>query len=123
MQDNKRKKIEDILGGRLTVKQTPTPDFLTSIIEDLCDLENRVLITSQMGIDLFGFEQIYLGIIDSLLQKIYPPEISEIIFWWVFESIDPVSGEILPLVDENDKEHIFKTPKELVKYLKKYYNA
>ena len=39
--------------------------------------------------------------------------------WWVFDSISP-EGEIYPLMDEDGKKHIIKTPTQLYKFLKKY---
>ena len=39
--------------------------------------------------------------------------------WWVFESISP-DGNVLPLIDEEEKEHKIKTPKQLVRFLKRY---
>ena len=37
----------------------------------------------------------------------------------MFESISP-EGKVLPLIDEDLKEHVIKTPKQLVKFLKRY---
>jgi len=37
----------------------------------------------------------------------------------VFESITP-DGKVLPLLDEELKEHVIKTPKQLIKFLKRY---
>ena len=44
---------------------------------------------------------------------------TEIILWWVFESITE-DGNVLPLVDEDGKKHILKTPNQLYKFIKKY---
>jgi hypothetical protein len=44
---------------------------------------------------------------------------TEIILWWVFESITE-DGGILPLIDENGKSHTIKTPTQLYKFIKKY---
>ena len=71
------------------------------------------------GINLFEYEEKYIYIIKDLIQKIYVEAKSELIIWWVFESISP-EGKVLPLIDEDLKEHVIKTPKQLVKFLKRY---
>ena len=72
-----------------------------------------------MGINIFEFEEKYITIIKNLLDKAYGEIKSNIIIWWVYESITP-DDKVLPLVDENEKEHIIKTPKQLVRFLKRY---
>jgi hypothetical protein len=42
-----------------------------------------------------------------------------IILWWVFDSLTP-DGDVYPLVDEEGKHHIIKTPTQLFKFIKKY---
>lgn len=124
MEENRKKRLEEIIGGKINPKEVPQPpqDFLLSTIERLCELEAIGQASHQLGISLFELEERYILLIKDLFEQKYSPEISEIVFWWVFESITP-DGKILPLEDENGKNHIFKTPKQLVKYLKKHYNA
>ena len=61
-------------------------------------------------------EQFFFDVLTSLCQL---EAKSQIIMWWVFESINP-EGEISTLVDENQKHHLLKTPEELYKFLKRY---
>jgi hypothetical protein len=124
MKENKRKNIHDILGIKIDKKEVKQSedDFLLSIIERLCEVEAIVQASSQIGINLFELEERYLTLIKDIFQKHYGEEITELIFWWVFESILP-TGDILPIIDKDDKEHFIKTPKQLLKFLKKYKNA
>jgi len=65
------------------------------------------------------YEEGYIFVIKLLLQKCYGEFKTQIIMWWVFESIDP-DGVVSALVDENKKEHIINTKEELYKFLKRY---
>ena len=93
--------------------------FLLDLIQKLCELENSTSTAYKNGINLFEYEEKYIYIIKDLIQKIYGEAKSELIIWWVFESISP-EGKVLPLIDENLKEHVIKTPKQLIKFLKRY---
>jgi len=65
------------------------------------------------------YEDGFLKVINLLLEKYFGEAKSQIIMWWVFESINP-EGNVSALVDENKKEHIISTPQELYKFLKRY---
>tara|TARA_R110002020_G_scaffold267101_2_gene482207 strand:- start:856 stop:1242 length:387 start_codon:yes stop_codon:yes gene_type:complete len=93
--------------------------FLIEVIELLCELEAKANVANTLGINVFEYEERYITIIKNLLDKAYGEVKSNIIIWWVYESITP-DDKILPLVDENEKEHIIKTPKQLVRFLKRY---
>lgn len=124
MEENRRKKFEKLIGVKIKSKNggDAPEDLLLHSIERLCELEAITYTTHQLGINIFGLEELYISLIKTLLENQYSKEITDIIFWWVFESISP-EGELMSLEDENGKKHTFKTPKQLVKYLKKYYNA
>ena len=92
---------------------------LLEVIELMCELEAKANVANTLGINVFEYEERYITIVKNLLDKAYGEIKSNIIIWWVYESITP-DDDILPLVDENEKEHIIKTPKQLVKFLKRY---
>jgi len=85
----------------------------------MCELEAKANVANTLGINVFEYEEKYITIVKNLLDKAYGEVKSNIIIWWVYESITP-DDKVLPLVDENDKEHIIKTPKQLVRFLKRY---
>ena len=93
--------------------------FLIEVIELLCELEAKANVSNTLGINIFEYEEKYITIVKNLLDKAYGEIKSNIIIWWVYESIT-VDEEILPIIDENKKEHIIKTPKQLVRFLKRY---
>lgn len=124
----RKRKIENLaetIGKGLVVKENKKALkqrenlFLIEVIELLCELEAKANVANTMGINIFEFEEKYITIIKNLLDKAYGEIKSNIIIWWVYESITP-DDKVLPLVDENEKEHIIKTPKQLVRFLKRY---
>lgn len=124
----RKKKIENLaetIGKGLVVNENKKALknrenlFLIEIIELLCELEAKTNVANTLGINIFEYEERYITIIKNLLDKAYGEIKSNIIIWWIYESITP-DEKILPLVDENEKEHIIKTPKQLVRFLKRY---
>lgn len=124
----RKKKIEnltEIIGKGLVVKENKKALkqredlFLIEVVELLCELEAKANLANTIGINIFEYEERYITIVKNLLDKAYGEIKSNIIIWWVYESITP-GDEVLPLVDENKKEHIIKTPKQLVRFLKRY---
>jgi len=124
----RKKKIEnltEIIGKGLAVKENKKALknrenlFLIEVIELLCELEAKANVANTLGINVFEYEEKYITIVKNLLDKAYGEIKSNIIIWWVYESITP-NEEILPIIDEDEKEHIIKTPKQLVRFLKRY---
>ena len=54
-----------------------------------------------------------------MMEKQFGELQTEIILWWVFDSITP-DGDVYPLLDENNERHIIRTPQQLYKFLKRY---
>jgi len=128
MKDKKIRKLAEIIGRGVSVKKNikflknKEDNSLLTIIELLCELESAVNNLNILGVNIFMHEEKYIDVIRILLKETYGEVKCNIIIWWVFESITP-EGEVLPLVDETNKEHIIKTPKQLIKFLKKYDNG
>ncbi len=124
----RKKKIENLaetIGKGLNVKENTKALknkedlFLIEIVELLCELEAKANVANTLGINLFELEEKYVTIVKNLLNKVYGEVKSSIIVWWVYESIS-ADDKVIPLVDENEKKHIIKTPKQLVRFLKRY---
>jgi len=119
------KKIIQKIGKGINVKEkqksirNKEDQFLLDLIQKLCALENSTSTAFKNGINLFEYEEKYIYIIKDLIKKVYGEVKSELIIWWVFESITP-EGKVIPLIDEEEKEHLIKTPKQLIKFLKRY---
>ena len=125
MREKKIKRIAEIIGKGISVKENEKTikdkedKLLHNLIELLCEIEASTNAINTLGVNLFEYEERSLVIIKSLLNISYGEIKSEIIMWWVFESITP-DGKVLPLMDEDEKKHIIKTPKQLVRFLKRY---
>ena len=122
--EEKFKKISEILGSKVTIEENPKTakkkdeEFFMSLLEPLCQIEAASAMLQAIGITTSIENPFYISI-KMLMQKAFGEMKTEIILWWVFESITE-DGDILPLVDEDGKKHIIKTPTQLYKFIKKY---
>ena len=115
------KKLTDLIGKGINIQENhkstklKEKHFFFDIITELCQLEAKSQIISSAGVNVMEYEDGFLKVINLLLEKYFGEAKSQIIMWWVFESINP-EGEVSALVDENKKEHIINTPKFLKRY-------
>lgn len=122
--EEKFKKISEILGSKVTIEENPKTakkkdeEFFMGLLEPLCQIEAASAMLQAIGITTSIENPFYISI-KMLMQKAFGEMKTEIILWWVFESITE-DGDILPLVDEDGKKHIIKTPTQLYKFIKKY---
>lgn len=125
MENNQLKHISELIGKGIQVKEkqlTPKQqeeEFFLHIVNTLIHTQESSMMIGTFGVDLIDFEMPYIDIIFNLLVSKYGEIKASIIFWWVFESHDE-DGNIYGIIDENDKEHVIKTPKQLYKFLKQY---
>ena len=119
------KKLTDLIGKGINIQENKKStklkeeQFFFDILTELCQLEAKSQILSATGVNIMEYEDGYLKVIDLLLEKHFGEAKSQIIMWWVFESINP-EGDISMLVEENGKKHLLTTPEELYKFLKRY---
>jgi hypothetical protein len=119
------KKLTDLIGKGINIQENKKStklkeeQFFFDILTDLCQLEAKSQILSAAGVNVMEYEDGFLKVINLLLEKHFGEAKAQIIMWWVFESID-MDGQVSALVDEDEKEHILKTPEELYKFLKRY---
>lgn len=122
--EDKFKKISELLGSKVTIEESPKTskkrdeDFFMGLIEQLCQVEAVYAVLQAVGITASNENPFYTSI-RMLMEQYYGEVKTEIILWWVFESITE-DGGILPLIDESGKTHIIKTPTQLYKFIKKY---
>jgi len=123
--ENKFKILSELIGKGVQVKEKEKSikkleeEYFMALIEELCQIDASSAIVSSLGINLVDYEDRFIRVFEMTLTKIYGEVKASIILWWVFESIEP-DGSILPLIDENNKKHIIKTPTQLYKFLKQY---
>lgn len=125
MNESKIKTITDLAGQNVKIKESEKSikkkeeKYFIDLVTNLCTLDAHSKNALNSGINLSVYDDMYIQIIRTLLDKIYNPLQRNIIFWWVFESLSP-EGEVYPLLDENNKKHIINTPLQLYKFIKQY---
>ena len=123
--EEKFKNLSELLGQNVKVEENPKSIkkkeelFFHELITHLCQIEAVGAVLSQVGFNVEKYENPYYKSIAMLLNKHYGQIKSSIILWWVFDSLTP-DGEVYPLMDEDGKKHIIKTPTQLFKFLKRY---
>jgi hypothetical protein len=123
--ENRFKNLSELIGKGIQVKvkeksiKKQEEEYFMALIEELCQIDASSAIANSLGINLIEYEDRFIRVFEMTLTKIYGEIKASIILWWVFESITP-DGELMPLVDEDGKEWVIKTPTQLYKFLKKY---
>jgi hypothetical protein len=123
--ENKFKSLSELIGKGVQVKEKvksikkQEEEYFMALIEELCQIDASSTIANSLGINLIEYEDRFIRVFEMTLTKIYGELKASIILWWVFESITS-DGELMPLVDEDGKEWVIKTPTQLYKFLKKY---
>lgn len=125
MEKRQTKHLSDLIGKGVEIKEkTLSPkkqdeQFFLKLIDVLCVISERSLMVEDLGINLFAYDLGYMEIIENLLAKTYGEIPSSVILWYVFEKTSE-HGEECSIIDENDIEHLIKTPKQLYKFIKQY---
>ena len=123
--EEKFKNLSELLGQNVKVEENlksikkKEELFFHELITHLCQIEAVGAVLSQVGFNVEKYENPYYKSIAMLLNKHYGQIKSSIILWWVFDSLTP-DGDVYPLMDEDGKKHIIKTPTQLFKFLKRY---
>jgi hypothetical protein len=125
MEKKQTKHLSDLIGKGIEINQKvispkkADEQFFLRLIETLCITNEKSIFAEELGINLFTYDSYYIEIIENLLAKTYGEIPSSIILWYVFEKT-PEYGEKCSIIDENDVEHLIKTPKQLYKFIKQY---
>jgi len=88
---------------------------LINKIEQSNILEDKIF--WEGGIDLIQITEPLWFVIENLFKLLYGREDTELIMWYLFERTD-TEGNVNPVIDENDKEFILETPRDLWSYIK-----
>ena len=123
--EEKFKKISELWGSKITVEENPKSakkkdeKFFMSLLEQLCQMEAVTALLSSVGVSIDNQENPIFRSLEMLMNEHYGEMKTAIILWWVFDSLSP-EGDVYPLVDEEGKSHVIKTPTQLFKFIKKY---
>jgi hypothetical protein len=125
MSEKKLITITDLAGKNVEIKESEKSikkkeeKYFIDLVTNLCAVEAHSRAMFNSGVDTTVYDNMYIQIITTLLDKIYNPLQKNIIIWWVFDALSP-EGEVYPLLDENNKKHIINTPLQLYKFIKQY---
>jgi hypothetical protein len=125
MSEKKPITITDLAGKNVEIKESEKSikkkeeKYFIDLVTNLCAVEAHSRAMFNSGVDTTVYDNMYIQIITTLLDKIYNPLQKNIIIWWVFDALSP-EGEVYPLLDENNKKHIINTPLQLYKFIKQY---
>jgi hypothetical protein len=114
-----KQSLENILNADFTVKRKKKTeldierDLFFNIIMSLERLNARSnILASDLDIDLIKYDEVFYNAIDKLLLLKYGKEISEIIFFYVYDRIDE-EGNITYLNDTNGNPVILENVNDL----------
>jgi hypothetical protein len=125
MSEEKFKNLSDLFGSHSKIEESPKSIkkkeevFFLELMEQLCQIEAVGAVLGTVGIYVDKYENPLNRSVKLLLQKYYGEMKTEVILWWVFDSLTP-DGGVYPLVDENEEKHVLKTAQQLWKFLKRY---
>jgi hypothetical protein len=123
--EEKFKNLNDLFGVNSKIEVNPKSlkkkdeAFFMELLEQLCQIEAVGAVLKTIGIHTDKYENPFYKSTKLLMQKHYGDMKTEIILWWVFDSLTP-EGDVYPLMDEDENKHILKTPQQLWKFLKRY---
>ena len=122
--ENVKKSIEDIIGSGtfLKPKRKSENDIqkekFISVIQSLEELEVRgMILGNDLQLDFSTYDEKFYRIIDNLIHIHFGKEASEVIFFYLYERINP-DGSINKLVDANDEHVELTSPDDLWEVVK-----
>jgi hypothetical protein len=117
--DDAKKSIDLILGSDTTLtrrKKTQvdvTRELFNKIIINLEQANTRsFLLSNDFHLDLTKYDDVFYEAIDNLIILQFGKEASELIFFYLYDRIDP-EGNIQSLVDPNGNEILLQNPDDL----------
>jgi hypothetical protein len=125
MENQKFKNLSELIGKNSKVKESEKSlekkeeKFFLELLENMCQIEAVSAVLSTVGIHIEKYDNPYITSMRLLMEKQFGELKTEIVLWWVFDSISPEGG-VYPLMDEKGVKHVIKTPLQLYKFLKRY---
>lgn len=117
--DDAKKSIDLILGSDTTLtrrkktQQDVTRELFNKIIISLEQANTRsFLLSSDFNLDLTKYDDVFYEAIDNLIILYFGKEASELIFFYLYDRIDP-EGNIQALVDPHGNEILLQNPDDL----------
>tara|TARA_B100000927_G_C16129827_1_gene334735 strand:+ start:42 stop:437 length:396 start_codon:yes stop_codon:yes gene_type:complete len=126
MKERIKKSLLPIVGQNLKVSENKKciekkhkKNFI-KIVDALKNLNLRSnKINEESGINLFYYEDFHYQIYEDILEELYGPSVCKVIFWWIYDALDPKNNEYLVKDEKTEKEYKVKTTNQLYDILKK----
>ncbi len=105
MENEKFKNLSELVGKHVKVKESEKSTekkkekFFLELMENMCQIEAVNAVLDTVGIHVEKYDNPYVRSIRMMMEKHFGELQTEIILWWVFDSITPEGG-IYPLMDE-----------------------
>lgn len=123
--DGIKKSIEDIIGNDTIIKtKKPSEEDIQKekfekIILFLEEIEMRSIILGiDFKIDLTDYDDKFYNVIDELILMMYGKEASELIFFYLYDRINPEDNSINELTNDKGESFILYTPSDLWELIK-----
>tara|TARA_Y100001972_G_scaffold111360_1_gene144007 strand:- start:2005 stop:2400 length:396 start_codon:yes stop_codon:yes gene_type:complete len=126
MKERIKKSLLPIIGQNFKVSENKKcvekkhKKHFIKIVDDLKNLNLRSnQLHEELGINLFYYEDAHYQIYENILEELYGPSVCKVIFWWVYDVLDPKDNEYLVKDEKTEKEYKVKTTSQLYDVIKK----
>lgn len=123
-----KKAVDQLLKINSTVKRKKKAyvdkqkDLFTGIIMALQALQTRTFLSqTELKLDLTGYDEAFLQVIDSLILLHFGKEGYEVVSFYLYEKFNP-DGSVNELFDENEQVVPSTTPEDIYNILMKLKN-
>tara|TARA_R110000765_G_scaffold413360_1_gene513358 strand:+ start:64 stop:465 length:402 start_codon:yes stop_codon:yes gene_type:complete len=127
MEEKIRKSLLELGGINLQVKESKKSvenkrkSLFINLIEDLKYVLNRSNeLDSKYGVNLLMFEDRYYKIVEEIIVEHWGSLVAEVIFWWIYEVVDPKKNNYYLFEKDTKQKIIVKTPTQLYSAVKKF---
>lgn len=110
---NKLLGVKSLIRRKKKTRVDKKKELFIGIINSIEQIINRQnLMYAELNLDLSNYDESFLDVIDALVYLHFEKEGAELISYYLWDRISP-SGEINPLIDENQKEIILESAQDL----------
>lgn len=110
---NKLLGVKSLIRRKKKTRVDKKKELFIGIINSIEQIINRQnLMYAELNLDLSNYDESFLDVIDALVYLHFEKEGAELISYYLWDRISP-SGEINPLIDENQKEIILESVQDL----------
>jgi len=114
-----KQSIESIIGTDTVLKRKKKSEddlnreSFEKIIQTMEAIQVRTaLMHSDLGLDYTSYDEKFYEVIDRLVNLYFGPEASEIIFYYIYERINP-DGSVNELIDQDGNIVLLQSPSDL----------